>query len=823
MEEKEQKKAIHRKRKRQQQPSQDNSENDNKANSNNEESNDSKPASTSKLKEQQQQQQFANIDAFTTRRISGTEENDADEKEIRTPMALSKNAVKRQGKFEDPNHTIDKGFLWEWETHETKKTNHKNNHSRLKRPLPENFGKCQPRSWGEARAMMMEFYKANNNTGEQCEVPPDHPLLGKFVTELRKEHTIYRRHQRKKDNFQREAYRKYDRDSLRDLTRIERKRISQLTKIGFDWKRNLTNSSAKQQPMDETSSNSGTFNRPFEVEKEKTSVSSLEDDYQSNDLVDTDSDNEHSHASRNRKISSQKSSVSVASSSSSSSSTVPEFPASDDDDDNVSIKSHKEDHANDDEMLIVSSLDDISLQAKIWSNRALSNAKQPTMPIHLYRLLRLSALQPKLGLNKLIRWTDDGLSFVITDEAKFMKEIVEKISNMKQFSSFRSILVAFSFRMVQVKFGKNRANRRTYQHTSIREAQAAKDPSLRLFYRGAPIENLRKILTIHEEAEDMKREREGIICAEYDRILAENLKNFDPSIPTSKMIHSHRFAERMSRMTSDGCLLPRGGSKHLLGKDGIYERPRGAHPKGLEWDKFRGLWTPPHLVNKGMNTIARTEDEPLSAKRRKAHLDQADILDKEQDSDDESSTGSKDEKVTLNGKKIFDRYASRRTSEGFLMPKSEPLAFEDGTYKQPKGQTPKNMEWDSYRGLWVPEKKRKKRKFASDSSSISSLGEDAMIIKASKAKLFHHSSTFLRTYLSPKKKKQRHGNSGYNSLSFQARTKSNPSGIVNHAINLNNWRKIEKLMQRARKERDTMEPSLENERDTNGDEGAVLV
>jgi len=307
----------------------------------------------------------------------------------------------------------------------------------------------------------------------------------------------------------------------------------------------------------------------------------------------------------------------------------------------------------------------------------------------------------------------------------------------------------------------------------------------------------------------------------------ETIKNIDPSIPTSKLTSTERVAERKSRMMSDGCLIPRGGSEHLRALDGTYEKPIGGIPKGMEWDTIRGLWAPPHLLSK--KAAAPTADEPPLAKRRRIRLDhQADTNDnREQDSDDNDESNSKDEK----GKKINDRFADRRSNEGFLKPKRQSFTCEDGTYQRPKGHTPKNMVWDSYRGRWVPEKKYKKRKFGSDSSSSSSStssgGEDAMIIKASKAKLFHHSSTFLRTYLSPKKKKKRKGQSMYNSLSFQARTKSNPSGIVNHTINLNNWRKIEKLMQRARKQRSRMGASSSsspgNDRNAHGDEGAVLV
>jgi len=203
------------------------------------------------------------------------------------------------------------------------------------------------------------------------------------------------------------------------------------------------------------------------------------------------------------------------------------------------------------------------------------------------------------------------------------------------------------------------------------------------------------------------------------------------------------------RYTSDGCLLPK--SEPLRLADGTYKKPGGHQPKDLKWDEVRGLWVP------------ESQSLWLSEVGKKGKL----------------------------GGESRERY----TSDGCLLPKSEPLRLADGTYKKPGGHQPKDLEWDEVRGLWVPEG-TKTGKLGSKSSVSSSSEEGTMIIKASKAKLFHHSSSILRTYLSPKKKKRRH-DSHYGSKRFQARTKSNPSGIVKHKINLSNWRKIEKLMRRS--------------------------
>ncbi len=743
------KKEKNRKRKRQKKDSQVNNDN-----ANNDETNDSKPASKAK-------QQSA-----VTSRISDNGSNEMNKSTAGVQVVVN-------GGIEDPNHTIDKGFRWEWEI--KGKQNYKNR-SKSSRPLPENCGKGQPQSWGEAYDMMVEFRRTTKQKTNY--IPSDHPLLGKFVTELRSEYLDYRKHS--KHNPAGTYYRKFDRDPLKDLTRIDKKRVRQLQAIGFRWKGKKTDDLSSHFDSDKSC--------PFEIgsDNEEMSVSSLDHDYESND---TDSEYGDSDRPRkSRKKPKQKSSISVASSSASS---MPAFPFSDDD--NASTKSHRKDHANDDKMLIVPSLNEISLQAKIWTNLELIYSGKPTTPMQLYRLLRVSTLQPKTGLNKLIRWTDDGNSFLITDETKFMNEIIKKKSNMKKLVSFRNMLSIFGFRMVKFQKGKNGVNRRTLQHKSIQEAKAAKDPSLRLFYRGVPLKSLRKILTKIEEAEKQKAKEEK---AKAQETAANNaIKPVDTSFP-------NREAERKSRRTSDGCLLPKGGSELYLMEDGTYETPGGAIPKGLLWDKFRGLWAPPNLVSKG----------PI----KKA----AALRNDDQDSDGDNS---------------YNLISMLRTSDGCLMPKNKPLRREDGSFKPPKGPQPRHLEWDAVRGLWVPMKKFSNKRFNydgddkddgndGDPSSSSSSGADATIIKASKAKLFQHSDSIMRTFLQPNKKKRKLGSSTmYPAQKFQARTKSNPSGMLNSTLNLSNWRKIERLMKRSRKQR-RITTSREIRRNAHGDEGeAVLV
>ena len=226
-----------------------------------------------------------------------------------------------------------------------------------------------------------------------------------------------------------------------------------------------------------------------------------------------------------------------------------------------------------------------------------------------------------------------------------------------------------------------------------------------------------------------------------------------------------REAERKLRRTNDGCLLPKDGAEQLLLEDGTYDKPRGKQPHGLIWDSIRGLWAPPHLLTTKQNDSSAEEDE------------------------DEISTKGK------GGWYDDRRKVGRRTSDGCLLPKNDPILLDDGTYKQPRGHVPRDLKWDKIRGLWVP-----LNRIVETVGSDSDDEKTNTIIKASKVKLFHHSSSILRRSFKPNKKKWRHrGN--YRMKSFQARTKSNPSGIVKHSINLKNWRKIERLMQRSSRRR----------------------
>jgi hypothetical protein len=50
------------------------------------------------------------------------------------------------------------------------------------------------------------------------------------------------------------------------------------------------------------------------------------------------------------------------------------------------------------------------------------------------------------------------------------------------------------------------------------------------------------------------------------------------------------YLKRSGRVTNDGCLVPK--NKPNMKVDGLYKRPRGRQPEGMDWDDIRGVWIP---------------------------------------------------------------------------------------------------------------------------------------------------------------------------------------------------------------------------------------
>jgi hypothetical protein len=711
---------------------------------------------------------------YLGRRISGFDDDESVGIGVKTDIEIGK-----RRDFEDPNHTDDRGFRWEWEKPQTAQNKAKNqiptnNNNSVDKPVPGNYGKHQPQSWDEAYAMMVKFRRTRGR-----DIPSDHPLLGKFVVALRWEYSKFRKHTHKQrrrnakiENLD-TAYRRANHENPRqDMTLLDSNRVKKLKKLGFKWH------DPKQNESDIGTSSAGKANADVAVSSDSetdtdTSMLTIDSDNESNDKNSVSSLDDSDHYN-------------------SVDDDVNDPASSDEDDYDKDIcNSHIDDHANDDEFLIVSNLKDISLADTCDRNRRLFIAGIPTLAIQLYRILRFSTLHQKLGLNKMIRWTNDGNGFRILDDSKFTENILAKTSRINNAKAFRNSLGRLNFVLVENGRNKRGGTNREYQHQSIAKAEEANDPSLRLFYRGAPLDVLWTIKTRQEERDDTgnKSKRD----TEIEQKDKETSGDDDNGKGNGDM---SREQDRKRRRTSDGCLLPKDGAEHLLMEDGTYDKPRGAIPRGLMWDKIRGMWAPPHLLTK-----KRSEDNPPS-KRRSTHSmgGHDDNTVKEQECDDNKRSKER----LYRGLKLSER----RTSDGCLLPKREPAQCADGTYLKPKGHVPNNMIWDEIRGLWAP-KGKTKGKLGSDTNRLSvssSSDDDTNIIKASKAKLFHHSSFILRTYFQPKKR-SRGNHSACHSHRFQARTKGNPSGIVKHTINLSNWRKIEKLMQRSTQQKNMAVPT----------------
>ena len=393
------------------------------------------------------------------RRISESEVSDGN---IANAAVLSATR-KSDDDVEDPNLTIGRGYRWEWETSESNDKKKKSiPKPKISRKLtPKMFGKGKPRCWAEAYSMILEFQRNNNEAeGTKCDIPSDHPLLGDFLADIRAEYARFRKRMKK----QKRGYpipnpdRNCNLNHSNDLTHVTHERIRQLEKIGFRLQIDSKFHDHSLNIVDE----SGSW-----------------DDSSGRDLEDGTIQ--------------RKSTVSPISSSSSSSGS------------NLVLARLQEDHANDDKLLIVRGLSEIKLETLKCRNLLLAQEKMPTFPVQLYRLLRLSALNPKLGLSEFIRWDDDENGFWVlqNNSESFMSQVVSKISDWNCVATLWNILRFYNFVYINKRYGVKLGtddHYRLFKHRSVLEAEKANDPSLRLFYRGVPLKNIWKIQNARDEA-----------------------------------------------------------------------------------------------------------------------------------------------------------------------------------------------------------------------------------------------------------------------------------------------------------------------------------
>ena len=567
-----------------------------------------------------------------------------------------------------------------------------------------------PQSWNEAYGMMKQY---STNMGH-CTISKYHPQLGQFVTDIRHQHQrLYNPAHTSHNSTMKERnnnnYKKRD-----DLTRISTRRVSKLTKLGFDF--NETASTLHQQ----------------EDGVDGTTI--LKIDFSDDD--DDDDDDTIENQVENDSIQSESSSSSLSEVDITNDDDIDDSDSEDysvDDDDEQIVYVNDGTGYEYDAYLMVSSIYDIFLSDTCNTNLNLIRTGQPTFPIHLCRLLNSSY---RLGFNHIICWSEDGNSFYVHSESEFVQHILMKTTKMTKFVSLRNALGQFNIiSAVSTVVG---SNSQTFQHRSIMKAEQNNDPSQRQFYRGVSVAVLRTIQSrrdklpissllssqsrfgtssnMYAQPRPVKKRNHSdnrVICSanngfgggwQDDTYDIANLLNAGERMTSSgrRIITVDRFSnhdagenktrkegtnntrnknyteynpvaaaglsywlERKSRRTQDGCLHPKGGKEKYLLEDGTYERPKGKVPVNLAWDKRRGLWVPlERLKNSNYNNDSSYDlDESREAERKR-----------------------------------------RRTNDGCLRPKGgkEQLLLDDGTYAMPKGAKPQMMVWNKFRGLWTP-------------------------------------------------------------------------------------------------------------------------
>jgi hypothetical protein len=72
-----------------------------------------------------------------------------------------------------------------------------------------------------------------------------------------------------------------------------------------------------------------------------------------------------------------------------------------------------------------------------------------------------------------------------------------------------------------------------------------------------------------------------------DRSSTEGDSDSDSRISRER---TNYYLKRSGRVTNDGCLVPK--NKPNMKVNGLYKRPRGRQPEGMDWDDLRGVWIP---------------------------------------------------------------------------------------------------------------------------------------------------------------------------------------------------------------------------------------
>ena len=372
-----------------------------------------------------------------------------------------------------------------------------------------------------------------------------------------------------------------------------------------------------------------------------------------------------------------------------------------------------------------------------------------TFPGQLFRLLRDAH---ELGIHEIISWENDGETFRMHNEKKFLGLLL-KLSHNKKVISFRNTLGQFNFQCVE--FG---ANGRAFRHASAIPGRFKNDATNEnteiLFHKDATTEQIQRIKRRasgmdHRKPSSLKKnggpplsmdttalkrmapKKTGSPTLSLDKKSLERMARARSSQAQGKKLddfsaHSNDSTKSSpdKSVTSDNgrnkrrrdpvfdlldnpwaapyskrrkrWLMAKEGSTERL-EDGTWTKPKGKPPAlSLEWDKERGMW---ETVRK--DVVDTTAATSAPAKR----ADQSRGPPKKRKPVAVQRSDDAGESVPRNKLTRQAERETRRRSDGCLYPKTRPIRNEDGTFAKPGGAAPKGLVWDTVRGLWAPKGK----------------------------------------------------------------------------------------------------------------------
>ncbi|KAL3907765.1 MAG: hypothetical protein SGILL_008742 [Bacillariaceae sp.] len=359
-----------------------------------------------------------------------------------------------------------------------------------------------------------------------------------------------------------------------------------------------------------------------------------------------------------------------------------------------------------------------------------------TFPGQLFRLLRDAK---DLGIDSIMSWEDDGKTFRMHNEKKFLGLLL-RLSRNKKVISFRNTLGQFNFQCIE--FG---ANGRAFRHASAIPQHVKSDVSngygAILFHKNATAEQIQQIKRRASGIEHRKSSPDKKVGSPPLTLDTKSLKRFGtkkngsptlsldakslkrmaracPSQPASTTsspdysaasdrnkrrrdpvydLINNKWAGPTGKRRKRWLMAKEGSTEKL--EDGTWTKPKGEPPaRGLLWDEERGMW---ETVRKDVVDIA---DTTVAASAPTKRTDPSRIAPKNRKPVVVQQNDATFERLPRNNRKR-NRNAERETrrrSDGCLYPRTRPARNEDGTFAKPSGNVPRGLAWDGVRGLWAP-------------------------------------------------------------------------------------------------------------------------